>query len=405
MSARTVIIGAGHAGLAIAARLRALSADAGITIVSAEQQMPYQRPPLSKAFLSGKLGFDEILIKPESWYLENRIDLIRGVAALSIDRPGKALRLADGGRLAFEHLVLALGSSARRLPAEAGGCLPGVMTMRDLNDAQLLKKEMLAGKRLVVIGGGYIGLEAASEASKLGLNVTVLEAAGRILQRVAARETSDFIRALHQSHGVVILENTKIEGIVENGGKASGVLLEGGKIIPADFVLTGIGVIPATELAETAGLEISNGIAVNERLQTLDPAIFAAGDCASFVFRGERVRLESVQNANDQGCCVAANIVGEAKSFVAAPWFWSDQFDLKLQIAGLNMGYDSVVTRQGTHPNCRAHFYFNGSDFLSVDCMNDPLTFALSRKLLEAGKALTPAQAGDSAFSLKSLLS
>ncbi len=403
--ARVVIIGASHAAIAAATKLRSLSGDANITIVSAEKDFPYQRPPLSKAYLAGKSTFENILLRPENWYEENRIALRRAVTATGIDRPENVVRLSDGSRLSYDRLIVATGAIARRLPAEVGGYLPNVYVMRDLADANALKCEMRAGQRLAVIGGGYIGLEAASEASKKGVRVTVLEAADRILKRVAAKETADDIRALHLSHGVDIREGVQLRRIVEVNGMAAGVELDGKTILPADFVLTGIGVSPNTALAEQADLEIDNGIATDAHLRTSDPAIFAAGDCASFPWKGQRVRLESVQNATDQGIAIAANIAGDERAYDAVPWFWSDQFDLKLQIAGLNIGYDNVVTRQGANPACRAHFYFKGDEFLSVDCLNDPLTFALSRKILETGRPLSREQAEDPQFSLKSAVS
>lgn len=401
--ARTVIIGAGHAGVAAASKLRELSTDMEITLVSADMELPYQRPPLSKAFLSGKTQFDQILLKPESWYSQQGITLLRGRTALSIDRRAQSVLMSVGEPLAYDHLVLCLGAAARRLPAEMGGHLPNVFTMRDLSDARQLKSELREGRKLVVIGGGYIGLEAASEARKLGVEVTVLESADRILQRVAAAETSDYVRALHLRHGVDIREKCGLEKIVEHGGRAAGVELANGGFLAADFVVTGIGVVPNTSLAEAAGLETDNGILADAFLRTSDPLIYAVGDCASFPFGERKVRLESVQNASEQGSCAAAGILGQSSPYHSTPWFWSDQFELKLQIAGLNLGHDAVVTRQGSNPSCRAHFYFKEGQFIAVDCLNDPLNYAFSRRILDRGRSLSPAQAADPAFNLKEL--
>ena len=405
MSARTVIVGASHAGVAAAAKLRSLSADADITLISSDAYFPYHRPVLSKAYLADKASLTDIQLRPPSWYDENGVRLLLGTRVTAVDRAAKAVSLSNGDILPYDNLVLATGAVPRRLPAAMGGELPNVYCVRDLNDANRLKSEMLEGRKLVVIGGGYIGLEAASEASKKGLSVTVLEAADRILQRVAAKETSDHIRVLHKGHGVDIREGVQVWRIAETHDRASGVELADGALIAADFIIAGIGIIPDIDLAESAGLETANGIVVDEALRSSDPTIYAIGDCASFPRNGTHLRLESVQNANDQGNVAASNIAGQTLAYNAVPWFWSDQFDLKLQIAGLNIGYDQVVVRQGANPASRAHFYFRGDLFLSADCFNDPLTFAMSRKILELAKPLAKEQAADSSFALKTLIS
>ncbi len=401
---KTVIVGGSHAAIGLAARLRTLDPEAEITIISSDPEIPYHRPPLSKAYMSGKSTLDQILLRPESWFEDNRIILKRGEFAAAIDRRGKTVSLSGGEAISYDHLVLATGARPRRLPEEIGGHLPNVYTMRDLADANLLMKEMKEGRRLVVIGGGYIGLEAASEARKKGVEVTVLEAAERILRRVAAAQTADDIRALHQAHGVTIIENVKISRITQDDGLANGVAVEGGEVIPADFILTGIGVFPDTALAANAGLLVDNGIVVDEYLRTEDPAIFAAGDCAAFPYKDNRIRLESVQNANDQGALVAANIAGQNLAYRPVPWFWSDQYDLKLQIAGLNTGYDAVLTRAGPREGAHSHFYFRGDELLAADCLNDAATYMLTRKILESGKNLTKAQVANPDFVLKSAL-
>jgi 3-phenylpropionate/trans-cinnamate dioxygenase ferredoxin reductase subunit len=401
---KTVIIGGSHAAIALAARLRQLDADADITVVSAENEYPYQRPPLSKAYMSGKSSFEQILLRPENWYADNHIGLLRGEAIGAIDRGNKTVSMRDGRTLSYDHLVLTTGARARRLPQEVGGQLPNVYVMRDIGDANHLMAEMKQGRRLVVIGGGYIGLEAASEARKKGVEVTVLEAADRILKRVAAEETASDIRALHRSHGVTIRENVKLDRIVDDQGHATGVQLESGEILPADFIITGIGVAPNTTLASDCGLAVDNGIVVDAGLRTEDPAIFAAGDCATFPYQGRCIRLESVQNANDQGALIAANITGQSLQYAPVPWFWSDQYDMKLQIAGLNSGYDDVITRAGPREGAHSHFYFQGGTLLAADCLNDAATYMLTRKILETGKTLTKAQVADPAFVLKSVL-
>ena len=401
---KTVIIGGSHAALSLAAQLRHLSPEAGITIISADAETPYQRPPLSKGYMSGKVTFDQVVLRPEDWFEPNRIELLKDARAEAVDRSDRVVTLADGRKLSYDKLVFATGARPRRLPDTIGGHLPNVYVMRDHGDALKLMERMKDGARLVVIGGGYIGLEAASEAAKKGVSVTVIEAADRILKRVACAETADDIRALHKSHGVTILENAQLHEIHEKNGVADGVILADESVIPADFIITGIGVFPDIELAGTAGLTCDNGIVVNERLETSDPDIYAIGDCAAFPYHGRMIRLESVQNANDMGIAVAHNILGDIRHYAPVPWFWSDQFELKLQIAGLNTGFDQVVTRKGLREGAKSHFYFRDGTFLAADCLNDGAAYMMARKILEGGKLLTPMQVADESFNLKSLL-
>ena len=397
----TVIIGGSHAGVAAAAELRKLDAEMEITLVCAENQLPYQRPPLSKAYMSGDMSLDRLRLRPEEWYADNRIALKLGVAAASIDRPRKYVHLSGGDGLTYDSLVLATGARARRLPAEIGGDLPNVHVMRTLDDADALMGLMVPGRKLVVIGGGYIGLEAAAEAAKKGLDVTVVEAAERILMRVACRETADAFRALHAAHGVTILENTQIERFVETDGSASAVRLANGEDLPLDFAIVGIGVAPNVELAEAAGLDVAVGVVVDDHGQTSDPAVLAAGDCTVLPYDNMPTRLESVQNAHDQAAVVAHNICGIDTTYAPNPWFWSDQYDMKLQIAGLNRGYDAVVVRPGKREGSVSHFYFRHGRMIAADCMNDAATYAMSRKLLEAGVVITPEQIADPDFDMR----
>ena len=401
---KTLVIGGSHAALALAAELRKLSAEAEITVISADPELPYQRPPLSKAFMSQKVSFEQILLRPEDWFAANSIELRRNTRAERIDRESRTVTLSGGDVLPFDHLVLATGARPRRLPEAIGGHLPNVHVMRDLSDALSLMDSMKEGSRLVVIGGGYIGLEAASEAAKKGVSVTVIEAADRILKRVACAETADDVRSLHHAHGVRIFENASLVRIIEGDNLATGVELTDGSVIAADFVITGIGVFPDTALAESCGLHVANGVVVDEHLATSDPSILAIGDCASFPYKGMMIRLESVQNANDMGIVAAQNILGAGLVYKPVPWFWSDQFELKLQIAGLNLGYDRVVSRPGHREGAKSHFYFRGTEFLAADCLNDGATYMIARRLLEGGKMLTPAQVEDHAFPLKSVL-
>ncbi|GAB4363943.1 MAG: FAD-dependent oxidoreductase [Oricola sp.] len=400
----TVIIGGSHAGVAAAAALRQHDAEMAITLVCKENQLPYQRPPLSKAYMSGEMSLDRLRLRSAEWYEENRISLKLGNAATSIDRKDRFVHLASGDGLSYDALILATGAEARRLPPEIGGDLPNVRVMRSLDDADGLMAVMKTGQKLVVIGGGYIGLEAAAEAAKKGLDVTVIEAAERILRRVACRETADAFRALHEAHGVTVLEKTQIERLVESGGVATAVRLVNGEELPLDLAIVGIGISPNVALAEAAGLEVAVGIVVDDHGRTSDPLIYAAGDCTILPLANQPTRLESVQNAHDQAAAVAANICGIDTIYDPHPWFWSDQYDMKLQIAGLNRGYDAVVVRPGKREGSVSHFYFRQGRFIAVDCLNDAATYAMSRKLLEAGAMITPEQIADPDFDLRAAM-
>jgi 3-phenylpropionate/trans-cinnamate dioxygenase ferredoxin reductase subunit len=310
--------------------------------------------------------------------------------------------MVAGETLAYDQLALTMGSTPRRLPAAIGGDLAGVYTVRTLADVDAMKAEFRPGRKVIIVGGGYIGLEAAAVASKLGLDVTVLEMAPRILQRVAAPETSDHVRALHQAHGVTVLEATGLDRL-SGEKRVTGALLQDGRELPADFVIAGVGITPNSLLAEAAGLVIDNGIATDAFGRTSDPAIWAAGDCASFPWQGGRIRLESVGNAIDQAEAVAANMLGANRHYQAKPWFWSDQYDLKLQIAGLNTGYDRVVSRRG-EGEAVSFWYYRGEALLAVDAMNDPRAYMVGKRLIEMGRSPDPAVIADPESQLKALL-
>ncbi|SEC57795.1 NAD(P)/FAD-dependent oxidoreductase [Rhodobacter sp. 24-YEA-8] len=395
---RVVIVGAGQAGAALAAKLRNLGADGPITMIGDEAAPPYQRPPLSKAYLMGEMEQERLWLRGPEFWEENNITLRLGAPVTAIDRAAKTVTVG-AETIPYDQLALTTGSSPRRLPAAIGGDLDGVFTVRNLRDVDRMRAEFTAGRSLVVIGGGYIGLEAAAVAKKLGLTVTLIEAAPRILGRVAAAETADFVRKTHSEQGVTILEETALDRIL--GDRAvTGVLLKDGREIAADFVVVGVGVSPGAELADASGIALDNGIATDEQGRTSDPAIWAAGDCASFPWKGGRIRMESVGNAIDQGEIVAENMLGAAKAYQAKPWFWSDQYDLKLQIAGLNIGYDRVITREigGV-----SHWYYRGDDLLAVDAMSDARAYMVGKRLIEAGKSPAP-EVIISAPDLKALL-
>jgi len=397
-----VVVGAGQAGASLVARLRSQGFDGRITLIGEEAAPPYQRPPLSKKYLLGEMELERLYLRPESYYSENRIDLHLNEVVNAIDRADKVV-IAGGHRLNYDHLVLTTGSVPRRLPPAVGGMLQGVYTVRDLRDVDSMAGAFRPGARVLIVGGGYIGLEAAAVASSKGLQVVLVEMADRILQRVAAPETSGYFRDLHRAHGVDIREGVGLSTLLGEG-HVTGARLTDGSELPVDFVIVGVGITPATELAEAAGLEIDNGIAADAQGRTSDPSIWTAGDCASFPHVAGRLRLESVPNAIDMAECVADNIMGAGKTYVPQPWFWSDQYDVKLQIAGLNAGYDRVVTRAGDKPGSVSFWYFAGDRLLAVDAANDPRAYMVGKRLIDSGKTADPGAIADPATELKSLL-
>ncbi len=399
---RIVVVGAGQAGCSLVAKLRALGYDGDLTLIGDEPVPPYQRPPLSKAYLLGEMEEERLYLRPAHFYDDERIDLRMGAPVEAIDPVAQTVTIG-GEAIAYDQLALTTGSVARALPASIGGDKAGVYLVRSLADVDAMAPEFQDGRRVVVVGGGYIGLEAAAVAAKLGLKVTLLEMADRILQRVACPETSDYFRALHLSHGVEIREATGLSEVLGEG-RVTGVRLDDGTEIETDFVIAGIGIAPGEALAQAAGLALENGIAVDGMGRTSNPNIWAAGDCASFPYRGGRIRLESVQNAIDQAECVAENMLGAGADYDAHPWFWSDQYDVKLQIAGLNTGYENVVVRSGDRDGAVSHWYFRGAELLAVDAMNDPRAYMIGKRLIEAGTSPSPDVIADPGADLKALL-
>jgi 3-phenylpropionate/trans-cinnamate dioxygenase ferredoxin reductase subunit len=404
-----VVIGAGQAGVAVAARLRAGGHTGALTLIGEEPVPPYQRPPLSKGYLKGEMPLDRLLLRNEAFYAENAITLRLGRPVTAINRTDRTVTIG-GAAIRYDHLVLTTGSVPRRLPAAMGGDLAGVHVVRSLADIDGMAPEYVAGRRVLIIGGGYIGLEAAAVAAEKGLRVTLTEAAPRILQRVAAPEVSGYFRALHRAHGVEIIEGLGLDRLT-GARRVSGAVLADGREMAVDFVILGIGIAPATALAEAAGLVIDNGIAVDLRGRTSDPAIWAAGDCASFPWQGGRLRLENVQNAIDQAECLADNILGADRDYAPEPWFWSDQYDAKLQIAGLSAGYDRLVPRPAPAPAPAAgrappasFWYFRQGRLIAVDAINDGRAYLVGKRLLAAGKTPDPAVLADPAADLKSVL-
>ncbi|MBS1180899.1 MAG: dependent oxidoreductase family protein [Proteobacteria bacterium] len=386
-----VIIGAGQAAAAFAGKLRTLGSDRPVTIIGDEPVLPYQRPPLSKKYLVGEATFDRLLLKPPAWYETNAVTVLTSRRAVAVDRTRRTVRLDDGLDLPYATLVLATGATPRRLPATIGGDLQGVFTLRGKADADALMADFQPGRRLIVIGGGYVGLETAAVARTRGLEVTVVELADRILKRVAAAGTADLVRDLHRSHGVDILEGTAIARLVGADGRLTGAELADGRTIAADLAVVGIGVAPNAGLAEMAGLTVDDGILVDEFSRTSDPGILAIGDCARFPYGDRLIRLESVQNAFDQGEAAAATLIGGGGAYMPQPWFWSDQYDAKLQIAGLHHGYDTTLATEGPRPGSHAVWYFSGGVMIAVDALNYPAAFVTAKKLLEAGRRVSRA--------------
>lgn len=387
-----VIIGASHAGVEIAVSLRQRHYAGPITLISDEPSLPYHRPPLSKAYLAATGGKPQWL-RPEATYTAARIDLVLGVAAVRIDRAHKRIELANGRIIAYRKLALATGARIRRLPATLFDALHpnNLHYLRSEADALALRGQLVAGRRLVVVGAGYVGLEVAASAAKAGLKVTVLEAMPRVLARVTGSLMSSFYEEVHQSRGVVIKKDVIVEGFKFNddGGDVAAVRYKhqaSGEVIdvPCDLVVVGIGVTPNVELAKDAGLRVDDGIVVDVTALTSDADIVAAGDCTRHpnVIVGRQLRLESVQNAVEQARVAAATLLGIDASYRAVPWFWSDQYDMKLQMAGLSDGHDQTVLRGTKESGSFAVFYLKAGRLIAIDAVNRPKEFMACRRLI-----------------------
>ena len=395
-----IAIGAGQAGSSFAAKLRNAGFEGEITLIGEEPVPPYQRPPLSKAYLLGELDEERLYLRPAAFYDDQKITLRLGHPVKAIDAQAQTVSVGDDV-INYDHLVFTTGSTPRRLPASIGGTLGGVHVVRSLADVDGMSAEFKAGRRALIVGGGYIGLEAAAVACKLGVEVTVVEMADRILQRVACPETSDYFRALHTAHGATIREGVGLDRLIGET-RVTGAKFNDGSDIEVDFVIVGVGIVPNDLLAGAAGVALENGIRTDAHGRTSDPHIWAAGDCASFPHLGTQMRLESVGNAIDQAELVAENILGADKAYIPKPWFWSDQYDIKLQIAGLNIGYDRVIVRQSDEAT--SHWYYKGDQLLAVDAMNDPRNYMIGKRLIEAGKHPAPAVIANPDTDMKALL-
>ncbi len=395
-----VIVGAGQAAAALAAKLRGLGFAGPLTIIGDEPVAPYQRPPLSKGYLLGEMPLDRLYLRNDAFWAEQDVTLRLGTPVTGVDTASRTVHLGDEA-IPYDQLALATGAIPRRLPASVGGDLPGVYTVRTLADVDAMQPEFRAGARVLIVGGGYIGLEAAAVAAKLGLDVTLIEAAPRILQRVASSETANYFRDAHLARGVMIYEGVGLERLIGDT-RVTAARLSDGRELAVDFVIVGVGIQPATALAEAAGIALENGIRTDAHGRTSDPHVWAAGDCASFPWGDGRIRLESVGNAIHQAETVAENMLGAGNAYHAQPWFWSDQYDIKLQIAGLNTGYESIVVRRDG--DALSHWYYKGDTLLAVDAMNDARAYMIGKRLIEMGRSPDPVVIADPAANLKALL-
>jgi 3-phenylpropionate/trans-cinnamate dioxygenase ferredoxin reductase component len=400
---RVVVVGTGQAGFQVAASLRQADFEGEITLVGDEPAPPYQRPPLSKAYLAGKVDVDKVHLRPATFYESKSIALVQGDRAVQIDRPARRVELASGRALPYDHLVLATGSRPRTLSVP-GADLGGVFVLRTLADAGDLRERLDAGPRVVVIGGGFIGLELAAVARGKGADVTVVEALDRTMARVVSPAMSDHFAGLHEEAGARILHGTTVAALHgDDAGHVAEVELGDGRRLETDLAVVAIGIVPNVELAEAAGLVVQDGIVVDEHLRTEDPAIWAAGDCVAFpsIHAGRRVRLESVQNATDHGRAVAASIAGAPEPYTATPWFWTEQHGRRLQIVGLTQGHDTMVVRGDPADGSFSVFCYSDGRLLGVESVNRPADHMAARKLMDASATLEPDQAADEAFDLK----
>ncbi len=402
-----VIVGAGHGGAQCAIALRQSGFEGTITIIGREPEYPYERPPLSKEYFAREKTFDRLYIRPPTFWAEKDVTFRLGTEVTKVDAATKELSLSDGSTFGYAKLVWATGGDPRKLSC-SGAELAGVHAVRTRQDCDTLMAEVDAGtKNIVVIGGGYIGLEAAAVLSKLGLNVTLLEALPRVLARVAGQELSEFYQTEHRAHGVDLRTGVAVDCLEGDGHRVTGVKLAGGEIVPADAVIVGIGIVPAVGPLIVAGASGDNGVDVDKFCRTSLPDIYAIGDCAAFAcdYAGGKVmRVESVQNANDMATCVAKAICGDEKPYRAFPWFWSNQYDLKLQTAGINTGFDRSVVRGDVNGRSFSVVYLKDGRVVALDCVNAVKDYVQGRKLVEAGARLDVAWIADAATPLKAMV-
>jgi 3-phenylpropionate/trans-cinnamate dioxygenase ferredoxin reductase subunit len=403
-AANIVVVGAGQAGGELVGALRQQGYAGRLQLIGEEAHAPYRRPPLSKAFLAGDVGVDSLQLKNPAAYEKAQVECRFGVRVAAIDRAARRLQLAGGGTIAYDRLALTTGGRVRRL-ALPGADRANVHYVRTIEDVLGLRERFKRGARLVIVGGGFIGLEVAAVAVKRGLQVTVLEALPRVLARVTAPEVSAFYEREHRAHGVDLRTGAGVAALA-GAPEVNEVVLDSGERIAADLVVVGIGLIANAELAAQAGLGVANGIVVDQFCRTSDPDIVAAGDCTDHDngFLGRRLRLESVQNALDQGRVAAATLCGKPQPYHVAPWFWSDQYDLKLQMVGVSQGYERVIVRGDPGARAFSVFYLRGSTLLAVDAINRPQDFLVAKRLVGERIAVDPERLADDTAPLKTLL-
>ncbi len=405
--ADVVIVGAGHGGAQVALALRTNGFAGSILMIGREPEPPYERPPLSKEYLARDKEFDRLYIRPATFWAEKNVELALNTEVTAVDPAAHKLTLSNGGSVTYGKLVWATGGDPRRLSC-AGADLAGVHAVRTREDEDRLMGQLDDGARqVVVIGGGYIGLEAAAVLTKLECKVTLLEALPRILARVAGPEISSFYEADHRAHGVDLRTGVAVDSIVGDGTKVTGVKLGDGSVIPAEIVIVGIGIIPAVGPLLAAGAAGGNGVDVDEFCRTSLPDVYAIGDCAAFACPfadGTVMRVESVQNANDMGTCVAKHITGDGAPYHALPWFWSNQYDLRLQTAGLSVGYDQTVLRGDPATRAFSVIYLKAGRVIALDCVNVVKDYVQGRKLVEAGVSIDPAKLADTSIPLKDMV-
>lgn len=398
-----VIVGAGHAGFQLALALRQNSFSGAIRLINSEPHLPYQRPPLSKAYLKGAGGADSLHFRPAAFFTDQRIEIVAG-EAVGINRTARSVRLASGESLDYAHLVLATGARNRLLQIDGVG--DDLHYIRSLKETERLRLQLGDAKRVAVIGAGFIGLEFAATARAKGLEVDVIELAPRVMARAVTADISRFFQQRHEQAGMRFHFGVGVAAIERSDGAIAALILSNGQRIGVDSIVVGIGVLPNTEIAAEAGLEIASGIVVDQHLRTADPDISAIGDCAVFPspHAPRLVRIESVQNATDQARCVAARLCGKAAAYDALPWFWSDQGSDKLQIVGLTEGADLTVVRGSAEQGSFSMFCYRNNSLVGIESVNRGADHVLGRKLLGMGRSVSPDHAADLTFDLKSAL-
>ncbi|MFN5759532.1 MAG: NAD(P)/FAD-dependent oxidoreductase [Sphingomonadaceae bacterium] len=401
-----IIVGAGHGGAQAAVSLRQLGFEGSILMIGREPEMPYERPPLSKEYLARDKEFERLYIRPAQFWVDKSVDLLLNREVVAVDPAAKSVTLSDGHHIGYGDLIWATGGDPRQLSCP-GADFDGVHGVRTRADADAIMSEMPDVTDVVVIGGGYIGLEAAAVLTKFGKNVTLLEALDRVLARVAGPDLSAFYEAEHRAHGVDLRTQVQVGELVGAGNKVTGVKLADGQVLPAQMLIVGIGIIPAVAPLIAAGAEGGNGVAVNAQCQTSLPHIYAIGDCAAHsngFADGAVIRLESVQNANDQAKVAAQAILGTPQPYGATPWFWSNQYDLKLQTVGLSTGHDASVTRGNPADRSFSVLYLKDGAVIAIDCVNAVKDYAQGRKLVEQRAKIAPETLADVTIPLKDMI-